>query len=829
MNRVIVLCCSLIVFSSMQNIFSYSQKHLEMHENQIVKKIIFLPQKSLESDLFDPKIVASKLKTQEKSIFSQNTFDADLKLLADDYDHVDTEFINEDGGLVILVKVWPKPIINNIIWEGCQKIKAKDLQKKLGVSNSSILDRPSFNKAFNELKEYYIKKGYFESELSYKIIPDPLSNKVDIVIQVNEGRLGLIQEIIFKGFSKEEQSLLSEMIYTKKHNLFLSWLSNTGTYKEEAAEHDRLSIVTFLQNRGYADAEIKFAIKESVKSGKIILEIIANKGELFRFGKVTFKGNVFMEDEEIRKRFQVHPETLYSTEKLYSTIEAIKHVYGSKGYIETDVQYETILRENEPIYDVVFTIEEGSKYKIGLIKILGNKRTHTNVILRESLLTPGQLFSGQRLKATQERLLNIGYFKNVNVYAARSEDDTFDEAFRDVYIEVEEKSTGNIGFSFGYSENDFYGSLDLSESNFNYKGIPQILKKGLHSLRGGGEYAHLKATFGEKQKVYSFSWMTPYFRDTLWRTGFDISKSIGALQSEHYEMKSYGSSIFAGYPLNSLWSINTRYRIRHSQTNLKTHELERDIRKQGEKHGLSDDDIQKRLALKQLYLQETNTSGLISGLSSSLIFDSTDNPIKARKGFRSLLEAELVGLGGKYHFMKLGYINTYYAPLWPRGTVKYRFDTKFIQPFGSIVVDQDETISQDLNKKKLVELEKAVPFSERFFLGGENSIRGYKPFSIGPKMLNNPQEPKGGLSSTLLSVEYSHAAFKMVDLFLFADAGTLQPKPFRIHSWLFSWGYGMRIDLLNRVPFMLGWGHPVNDKKNEKIFQRFFFSMGGQF
>ena len=154
-----------------------------------------------------------------------------------------------------------------------------------------------------------------------------------------------------------------------------------------------------------------------------------------------------------------------------------------------------------------------------MVRVFGNSQTEANVILRESLLVPGETFDGAKLKATQSRLENMGYFKSVNVYAVRTTDDqALGENYRDVYIEVEETTTGNISLFFGFSSaDDAFGGLDLSESNFNYKGIPRVFKDGLSSLRGGGEYAHARASFGSKQRTYTVSWLNPYFRDTLWR------------------------------------------------------------------------------------------------------------------------------------------------------------------------------------------------------------------------------------------------------------------------------------------------------------------------
>ena len=76
--------------------------------------------------------------------------------------------------------------------------------------------------------------------------------------------------------------------------------------------------------------------------------------------------------------------------KCATRAQAIKDLYGQKGYIDANVQYETPLNENEPIFDVNFNIDEGQQYKIGMVHIFGNHSTKNNVILRESLLVPGR-------------------------------------------------------------------------------------------------------------------------------------------------------------------------------------------------------------------------------------------------------------------------------------------------------------------------------------------------------------------------------------------------------------------------------------------------------
>lgn len=762
-----------------------SSSSVEAFEDRKIANIEIQAENLPPNASFDPKTVISRLKSKVGDPFSQMTFDSDLKTLSDEYDRVEPIIRVQNGEVYITIKVWPRPTIRTIRWEGNTHIKTSTLQKELGIKPKAIFNRQFFNKSFNKVKEYYIKKGYFESQLQYIVIPDTKTNEVDIAIEVREGRSGKIANIVFKGFTKSERSEILGMIYTKKYNLFTSWLTGAGVYNEEALEQDRLTIVNLLQNRGYADAKVDIRVREAKTEGKIILEIDADRGPVFHFGKITFKGNTLFTDQQIDALFFARPGGVYSPDKLRESAQAIKDLYGRKGYIDTSVQYETRLVANEPVYNVYYHIDEGPQYKIGMVRVFGNVQTEAHVILRESLLVPGETFDSAKLKATQKRLENMGYFKGVNVYAVRTQDDqALGENYRDVYIEVEETTTGNISLFFGFSSADnVFGGLDLSESNFNYKGIPRVFKDGLSSLRGGGEYAHARASLGAKQRTYTVSWLTPYFRDTLWRVGFDVSENNSTLISEDYDINTFGFSLYASYPLNYYWTFGTKYRFKNSVIHVPRHSPK-----------------QER--------EQARNDGVISGLGASITFDSTDSAIKPHNGFRSMLEAEFVGIWGDYNFMRFSYLNTYYTELWRHGIMKYRWDLRFIEPLFKTNSPED------------------IPLSERFFIGGLNTVRGYRDFDLGPHFPGG--DPKGGISTTVLSIEYLHEILPVLDAFVFADAGSIALKRFYFATFRCTAGFGVRLELINRVPIILGMGFPINRDEHSEV-RKFFFSMGGQF
>jgi outer membrane protein insertion porin family len=407
------------------------------------------------------------------------------------------------------------------------------------------------------------------------------------------------------------------------------------------------------------------------------------------------------------------------------------------------------------------------------------------------------------LKATQQRLEAVGYFKSVNVYAVRSEDDAgLGENYRDVYIEVEETSTGNISLFMGFSSvDDVFGGLDLTERNFNIAGAYKLLAQP-SALRGGGEFFHARGTLGRKQNNILVSWMNPYVNDTLWRLGVEISRTFSELQ-QNIVVVTYGGSVYTNYPINNYWTVGMRQRVRHSDDHLGLDPLDDSPIAQASVHAVRN---------------QLDQHGLVSAFSGNLGYDSVDSPYKPHRGWRSYFETEIAGIGGNYDFFKISYLNTIYFPVWSKGTLKLRGDFKYIIPFGS-------TNSN-------------VPYSERFFLGGENTVRGYKPFLLGPvvELANSTGElfptetPLGGLSSSMLSLEYNQEIFKMLDVFAFFDVGSVNLGKFAINEIRPTTGIGVRIDIGNRTPIMVGWGIPLVKKdRHEGKWQKVFFSMGGQF
>ncbi|SGA01586.1 outer membrane protein assembly factor BamA [Chlamydia abortus] len=734
-----------------------------------------------------------KLKTKSGSLFSQADFDEDLRNLSKDYDRVEPKVDFSNGKTTISLLLVAKPCIRKISIVGNEAIPSHKILKTLQIYENDIFDREKFLKNFDELRVYYLKRGFFESQLCYELDHNEHKGYIDVLVQIQEGPCGKIKKLEISGLNRSEKADVKELILTKQYSKTTSWFTGNGLYHPDIVEQDSFAITNYLHNLGYADA-IVTPRREVDACGNIVLYMDVEKGPLYTLGHVHIERFDVLPRRLLEKQLSAGPNDVYCPENIWEGAQKIKNIYAKYGYINTNVDVTFSPHASRPVYDVTYQVSEGSPYKVGLIKITGNTHTKHDVILHESSLFPGDTFNRLKLKDTEQRLRNTGYFQSVSVYTARSQLDPLDNAeeYRDIFIEVKETTTGNLGLFLGFSSLDnLFGGIELSESNFDLLGVRHFFSKGFKCLRGGGEYLFLKANFGDKVTDYTLKWTKPHFLNTPWILGVELDKSINRALSKDYSVETYGGNVSTTYILNQQLKYGIYYR--GTQTSL--------YKKKKDQAGPD-------LAANK---------GFISAAGVNLNYDSVNNPRNPTTGIRSSINFEVSGLGGTYHFTKLSVNSSIYRKLTKKGVWKIKGEAQFLKPFGDTTIE-------------------GIPISERFFLGGETTVRGYKPFIIGPKF--SPTEPQGGLSSLLLTEEFQYPLINQpnVSAFVFLDSGFIGLKEYtiRLKDLCGSAGFGLRFDVMNNVPVMLGFGWPFRPTEmfeSEKIdvSQRFFFALGGVF
>lgn len=803
-----------VILTSLSTLNALAPQFEEMRVGRIEIQISGKPDDSKEQLATT---IRNRLKTKQGESFSQAAFDADLKMLVQDYDRIEPLVEIHEGKIEIKLNIWPNPTIRHIRWEGNERMRTSKLKSELGIAEGSVYDRQKFNEAFHNLKAFYVKKGFFEAELDYSVAHDDNTNSVVINICIREGRAGKIKDIVFSNFTEEEQKCILQMMVTKRYNFFLSWLMGTGIYNDDMILHDKFQILNYIQNQGYADAKVDLEVFEAKQDDRIVISVTVDRGRRYYFDDITIEGNTIYSDEELMRCIPIRKGAPYSPEKLIDSVQVITNYYGRNGYIDAFANYIPKLDDNGCSYKITMHVEEGDQYRVGLIKVIGNHCTQTKVILHETLLVPGEVFNLEKLKITERRLCNIGYFNNVNVYAVKStEDSVLPGCYRDVHIEVEEGSTGNLGASVGFSTaEDIFASISVTECNFNIKGLQCFSENGLCGLRGGGEFAHLALSLGAKSSKYALSWTKPYFMDTPWSVGFDIDRSMKCYVSDDYSIKSVGLALHGTYECNAFMRVGAHYRIRYSYNDIDLN-CSCPVDENGNK-AHKDCNVPTLQSIKETEAAD----GMISALGYTWQYNTTNHPICPTQGLRSTAQFEVVGLGGDAHFFSFAYLNCWYYNLWNKLIFKARGDFRFIQPMSGQRIER-------------------IPLEERFFLGGDNLVRGYHAYRLGPvfdekntqtdQAVPDYDDPKGGISMQLFSFELSKPILGCGDAFVFFDSGALSSRKWSFGRFYSSYGLGARLQVFGNgsPPLMVGYGWPLNPKNDSQV-KQFFITVGGKF
>jgi len=396
------------------------------------------------------------------------------------------------------------------------------------------------------------------------------------------------------------------------------------------------------------------------------------------------------------------------------------------------------------------------------------------VIRREISLVPGDYYDGVKLRRSHSRLMNLRYFESVDMLLEPTER----EDVRDLIVVVGEMPTGRLMGGMGFSSIDkLMGTFEIAQSNFDLKNWP--------SLRGAGQKARLKFTFGTNRRDAELSFTEPWFFDRQLAFGLVVF-ARDYLTPEDYDESQVGFTVQFS---KMLWR---RIRGTISYT-LKEVEIE------------ADEDA------SELIRREEGTK-TVGSLTAQVVRDTRDSFFMPTHGYR-LLVAEEVGadvLGSDDEFHKETLAATYHVSFVEGHVVRLRGELGAVEEFG----DSDD-----------------VSIFERLFLGGGRTIRGFDFREVGPK--DELGEPVGGKSSLLLSVEYTFPLVDPIRGAVFYDTGNVweQAYTYELNDLRAGAGIGLRImmPVFGGFPFNIDYAWPIDRDEFVDDKPRLDFSFGFQF
>src|SRR6266446_4811555 len=700
----------------------------------------------------------------------------------------------EGDGVKVIVAVQTRSAVREIEIAGAQRIKARRIRKEIGIRINSMVNEEELEKGRQKIIDIYKARGFNDVGVQFRVEPiDERRGTARVVYTINEGVKGAIRSIRFEGNAHFSERVLRKQMKTRGKTL-IAFLDKSGRLDETQLQQDLDSVKEFYQNHGYIDVEVKEVRKER-ENGPMIITIAITEGTQYHVGKISISGYQATTEQKIRALLKMKEGAVYSPKALHDDAKAVADAYGSGGYVDT-----LIVPEGAPAgpgrIDVHYKIEEGDRFFVQRINVVGNTRTKDKVIRREVLIAPGDVFNTVRVDVSKKRLENLGYFSKVETYP----DDTGVAGRKDLTVQVEEKRTGSFSFGGGFSTIDqLVGFAELTQGNFDLLNWP--------AFTGAGQKFRLRVQYGTQRKDFILVLTEPWFLDRPFSVSGQLFYSEANYLSSLYDQRDYGFVLEARKPLNSYMYATLGYRLERL------------------------DIFNVALSISQELGQELGQQTK-SQIFSSVVFDRRDNPLLTRTGQRVTISPYVAGgpLGGNDQIYGWDVEASQYFHLW--------WDTILLLN-GEIATVNNWGGGSD------------VRIFDRLFLGGSNNLRGFDYRDVGPKDFN--KEPLGGKSMARATVEWTFPIIVKARGAIFYDTGFVNPgawdfsletqfipakprpsgstKPPRVpityDNIASDVGVGIRLDL-PIGPLRLDYGIPVQ-KAGTTGSGKFNFSVGYQF
>ena len=555
----------------------------------------------------EPATVLSYLAVRPGDPFDPDRVDQSLKALFATGLFADVTLKREGSALV--VSVAENPIINRIAFEGNKRIEDEELNTEVQLRPRVVYTRTRVQSDVQRILDLYRRKGRFAATVEPKVIQLD-QNRVDLVFEVDEGPKTTVSQITFIGNEHYSDSRLREEINTKE-SAWYRFLSASDTYDPDRTNYDRELLRRFYLSHGYADFRVVSAVAElAPERDSFFITFTVEEGERYKFGKIDLQSTLKDLDLEVL-RDVVTTETgdWYNAEEVDNTITKLTNALGEMQYAFVDIKPRIQRNRENSTIDITFDINEGPRVFVERIEIQGNVRTLDKVVRREMLVAEGDPFNAAKLRRSESRVRDLGYFEKVQVTTqdGTSQDRTV------VNVEVQETATGEISLGGGYS------TVDGALADF---GIRE------RNLLGRGQDLRFATTLSQRRQEYDISFTEPYFLDRDLAAGVDLFRITRDNQRESsFDESNTGFSLRLGYPLTD------RLRQRLNYT-------------------LESTEIENVASNASRFISEQEGQRLTSLIGQEIMYDRRDSRLSPTEGYYVRLNNELAGLGGDAKFLR---------------------------------------------------------------------------------------------------------------------------------------------------------------------------------
>jgi len=575
-------------------------------------------------------------------------------------------------------------------------LRGRQMRKLIPIFSEGTVDPDLVEEGRRNLIDFFQSKGYFDAKVTTNL--QSQSSNVDLVYNVDRGSRHKVETVGFRGNEHIDSDVLLRQVAVRPRRLLLS----RGKFSDKLLRRSVQSVTAFYRDRGYEDVKVTPDVVD--REARIYVAFQITEGPQTVVGNLTLQGNTRISGLELAPKggFRLRPGQPFSPKGLADDRSHIMAADMDRGFLNSEFDSKVARLPSDPHkVDVTYTISEKQQVKVNEVLLVGNKRTRPSLMKKTTNITPETPLSQGRLLTGESKLHELGVFDWASVEPRRP---ITDQSNEDVLVKVHEAGQNEVSYGFG---------LEVARRGGN---VPS----GTIALPGQPPISSGAPNFTAEEKTF----VSP--RGSIGFTrynvrGLDESASISALLSrlDQRAVATYSQPHFRGSSWSSLFSSsiertteNPTFAARFAEGSW---QLEKPLNKDKTRR------IQLRYRFRRTILSNLLIPGLVlpqdqrlrlSTLSATWIRDTRDKPLDASRGFYQTLDLGIIptALGSNANFARLLGQSSYY------------------KPFGKTVWANRITLGLAHSFAST-----DVPTSERFFSGGETTLRGFPINGAGPQ------------------------------------------------------------------------------------------------
>jgi outer membrane protein insertion porin family len=617
----------------------------------------------------------------------------------------DVRLEDEDRRAHVTLSVTPGPKVTVTGLDLLSSDQRKDL---VPVEREGSVDEDLLEDSTNRIEEFLRGQGYRDARAPHARVEE--NGELRVTFAINRGRLFRVAKYEIVGASSIPVAEFRPALRVR----------DGLPYSSSLLDADVSLIRDLYRRRGFASAEVVRAVEPAANAPDagdvpVVARIAVTEGVRTMVEAVTFSGNEAIDQASLRARLGLSAGAPYVPGQLAVDRDTLQLAYQDLGYENATVDATPIFAENNTEVTIQFAIREGPQVLVDHVLIVGNVRTATSTIERELQVQPGKPFGLSAINESQRRLSGLGLFRRVRISELRHGDETG----RDLLVTVDEAPATTVGIGGGLEGRLVAGPSGSGPASDELDLAPRaFFQIGRRNLFGRNRSVNLFTSVSLHSIHSSAAGVTEYrFVGTvreprLFDTAVDAFVNVTVEQQirSSFNFRRRSASAAIARHLTPSISATGNYQIQRTSV------------------------FDARVDASQLPLiDRTFTQFLLSSFSASVVRDTRNDPVDPAAGAYVSANGQLAG---KAIGSEVGFVKTFITA--------QAFRT--VPSITRLVLAGNARLGMASGFTTLGQL----PASERFFAGGDTTVRGFALDRLGVRHV--PFQPVDTLDSEGLPI-----------------------------------------------------------------------------